>query len=288
MKPKVLVTGANGQLGRELQLLAHQVDVQWMFTTRDQFDVTDQKQAEHWFHYFQPDVLINCAAYTAVDKAESEQELAFAVNAYAPELLSALCKQLNTLFIHISTDYVFDGQKRQPYVETDLPHPLNVYGRSKLEGERRIQHFASRYLIIRTSWLYSSYGHNFVKTIIRKAKEVSLLKVVNDQIGNPTYARDLADTLIHLTLRHVHVQVSEILHYSNEGGISWYDFACEILRQTGMNIPVEPIITKDFPTPALRPAYSVLDCTYIQQKYGIGIRHWKDSLQSCLKKLLQG
>jgi dTDP-4-dehydrorhamnose reductase len=232
---------------------------------------------------------INCAAYTAVDKAESEKELAFSVNAGAPGILAKVCKKNNTKLVHISTDYVFNGASTVPYKEEYPTDPQSVYGASKLEGERKIIQTNPDSIIIRTSWVYSAFGKNFVKTMLKLMKEKQEISIVNDQIGSPTYAADLAEVIMQIigksSIHHSPLTTHGIYNYSNNGVISWYDFAIAIKELTGSHCKINPIPTSQYPTPAKRPAYSVLDKTKIQQAFGIKLKDWKESLAVCLQRI---
>lgn len=284
MKKIVLVTGAYGQLGNELQAIAsHFPSLQILFTGRNELDITDKNSVEKYFESNAPQVAINCAAYTAVDKAESESEKAQLINVTATGYLADACRHLNIPFIHISTDFVYDGKKSQPYLETDAVNPLGVYAKTKLEGEQRALQKHKKTIVIRTSWVYSSFGNNFVKTMLRLGKEKPELRVVNDQTGSPTYARDLADTLLKITLLCEAINQYGIFHYSNEGAITWCEFAKTILELKGIETPVHPITTQEFPTPAQRPAYSVMSKEKIIKTFGIRPLPWKQSLAECLK-----
>lgn len=282
--PSILVTGANGQLGSELKKLSSAYS-QYTFTflTKDEFPLNDTERIKDYLKSNQFDFLINCAAYTAVDKAESEKELAWQINATAVSVLAAACRDNNIKFLHISTDYVFDGTAKDPYTVDDLTNPQTVYGASKLEGERLAINENSDAIIIRTSWVYSSYGNNFVKTMLRLFQEKEEISVVNDQIGSPTYAADLAGLIMKMIS--LGQWYAGIYHFSNEGVISWYDFANAIKKISGSNCKISPISTSAYPTPAKRPAYSVLNKNKIQQLYGIQFRDWKESLADCLKEI---
>lgn len=280
-KPLIMVTGANGQLGKELR----QLEKEWsqfdfLFLSREDLPIHHFELVRNFFKGSHPDFLINCAAYTAVDKAEQEKDLAYQVNAEAVGVLAAVCKEYHCRFIHVSTDYVFDGTASRPYREEDLTNPQGVYGATKLEGEKQAQQFNPDSIIIRTSWVYSSYGKNFVKTILRLLQEKPSVSVVNDQIGSPTYAADLAKAILEIISSNK--WLSGIYNYSNDGIISWFSFATEIAALRGSTIPVYPISTAEFPTPAKRPAWSVLDKSKISDAYGIKIRPWKESLRECL------
>jgi dTDP-4-dehydrorhamnose reductase len=286
MRPtKIFVTGANGQLGRELQVLAEDFPAfTFFFFDRATLPIEDPEASWTFLDREKPQWIINCAAYTAVDKAESEKESAYQINGDAPGYLADACARQGTRLIHISTDYVFDGSSGIPLKESDVTRPINVYGASKLEGENQIsQKYGGASVILRTSWVYSEFGNNFVKTMIRLMKERPAINVVNDQIGSPTYAADLAAVLLHII--GYEKFTSGIFHYSNEGRISWYDFAIAIRDAIGSTCTVNPIPTNQYPTPAKRPHYSLLDKTYIQTTYGITIPDWQRSLFSCLRRL---
>jgi len=279
---KVLVTGSKGQLGREIQLLSGEYkDIEFLFHDIDTLDLTDYLLLEEFFNNNKPCYLVNCAAYTAVDKAEKEKETAFKLNAELPGKLAELCHKFNIKLIHISTDYVFDGMNCRPYNEEDLPNPQSVYALSKYEGEQAILEY-SHSIIIRTSWLYSTFGNNFVKTMLGLGESKDKISVVFDQIGTPTYARDLADVILKIINSSVTDDkkfISGIYHYSNEGVCSWYDFAFEIMDIAGNNCKVFPILSELYPQPAKRPLYSVLNKNKIKSAFNIEIPHWKDSLQ---------
>lgn len=283
---KILVTGANGQLGSELQDLHTAFPgYAFLFTDVDTLDITNEESVEGILKSFKPDVLVNCAAYTAVDKAESDKHLAGLINVTACELLAQACEKHNCLLIHISTDYVFDGKSYRPYTENDHPKPVGYYAKTKLDGENVIQFNASRSLIIRTSWLYSSFGKNFVKTIRHYARERGELRVVFDQVGSPTYAYDLAKAILVLIPQALKTEGHEVFHYANEGAVSWYDFAKAIVELDQIPCRIDPIETRDYPTPAPRPHYSVLNKHKIKTTFGLEIPYWRDSLISCLKKM---
>lgn len=282
---KIIVTGSNGQLGQEFQELAAQHnDCQFFFFSKNELNITDDTAIFSALQNIKPDYLINCAAYTAVDKAETEQELAFAINAEAVKKMAAACKQADVRFVHISTDYVFDGKGVKPYKEDDIiVNPVNVYGASKYAGEKEALNTNDASLIIRTSWVYSSFGNNFVKTMLRLFESRPEVKVVNDQYGSPTYAADLAEAI--LTIIQSGKWEGGVYHFSNEGDITWYDFACEIKKLTNAVCVVTPIPTEEYPTPANRPDYSVFDKSKIQQIFGIQIKDWQKSLELCISKL---
>lgn len=293
----VLVTGANGQLGQSIQFIANQYpNIQFIYTDYQELDITNFESCHTVFAKYKPQFCINTAAYTAVDKAESEAEKAHLINVIGPENLAKVCKEYNTILLHISTDFIFDGTSTQPYLETDIPNPKSVYGQTKLDGELAVQKNWEKHFIIRTSWVYSQFANNFMKTMLRLASERDNLSVVNDQIGTPTNAVDLAEVLIVIIVssfkfaspvRFHSGQVSSfgIYNFSNEGQCSWYDFANEIFHQKGIKIDLKPIPTSAYPTPAKRPAYSVLDKTKIKSTFDIKINDWQTSLRVCLNLL---
>lgn len=281
----ILVTGCNGQLGNEIQLLEKENPQHCFFNTDvEELDITDQLAVEQFVAQNKIEGIINCAAYTAVDKAESNKELCTSLNTVAPAYLAAAIDKRNGWMIHISTDYVFDGTKHTPYVEDDTPCPNSVYGSTKLAGELGVRKFCKKAMIIRTAWLYSTFGNNFVKTMIRLGKEKEQLGVIFDQIGTPTYARDLAVVIMTAINKGIK---PDVYHFSNEGVISWYDFTKAIHRIAGIDTcHVKPLHTTEYPTPASRPAYSVLDKTKLKSAYGIEIPYWEESLAECIKKLV--
>jgi len=283
-KPTILVTGANGQLGKEIkQLESAYPGFRFIFLSREDLPIHHFELVRNFFKGYTPQYLINCAAYTAVDKAESEKELAFQVNGEAVGVLAAVCKEYGTKFIHISTDYVFDGNGKAPYA-TDAPtNPQSVYGASKLKGEQEAMQYNADSIIIRTSWVYSEFGKNFVKTMRKLMSEREELKVVNDQIGSPTYAADLAGAILQIIAGGK--WEPGIYHFSNTGVISWYDFAVSIKEHSGFKCRILPIPSTDFPTPAKRPAYSVMDTSRIFTTFGLTPKDWEQSLVTCLKKL---
>ena len=281
----ILVTGCNGQLGNEIQLLEKENPQHCFFNTDvEELDITDQLAVEQFVAQNKIEGIINCAAYTAVDKAESNKELCTSLNTVAPAYLAAAIDKRNGWMIHISTDYVFDGTKHTPYVEDDTPCPNSVYGSTTLAGELGVRKFCKKAMIIRTAWLYSTFGNNFVKTMIRLGKEKEQLGVIFDQIGTPTYARDLAVVIMTAINKGIK---PDVYHFSNEGVISWYDFTKAIHRIAGIDTcHVKPLHTTEYPTPASRPAYSVLDKTKLKNAYGIEIPYWEESLAECIKKLM--
>ena len=284
MMHRILVSGANGQLGRELQdvssLNSH---LEFNFFTSTDLDITKRNQVESVVETVKPTYIVNCAAYTAVDKAENEREKAFAVNAEAVLSLAEVSRSSGAKLIHISTDYVFDGTGTRPYTEDDPVHPLNVYGESKLMGER----YAMRNdaVVLRTAWVYSVHGNNFLKTMLRVMNSRPEVRVVNDQFGTPTHAADIAATIIKII--NCGKWMSGVFHFTNEGSISWFDFAQEIKRLSGSSCNIVPIPTEEYPTPAKRPAYTILDKTKIQATYGISLVPWQESLQQCMLRLSQ-
>lgn len=284
--PTILVTGANGQLGKELQALAQNFpSCHFLFVAKDNVNIADAAAVEKYFAAQPIDFCINCAAYTAVDKAESDAENAFLINGTAVATLAAVCNKNKTRLIHISTDYVFDGTATQPYKETDPTNPVSVYGQSKLQGEIAALKNCPSAIIIRTAWVYSSYGSNFVKTMLRLMKEKETINVVNDQFGCPTYAADLAAAIMQIITSGKSSNNPGIYHYCNSGITNWYAFAVAIKKLTGSNCAVNPITTAEYPTPAKRPAYSVFDTMKIKNEFGISIPAWEESLGKCLALL---
>lgn len=303
----VLVTGANGQLGQAIKSISGKYpEIDFVFCSSSELDITNLENCQVVFDEFKPQFCINAAAYTAVDKAESEPAKAFDINANGAENLAITCKKFNTILIHISTDFVFDAyfsegiayydrELRLPLksnlglTETDVPFPSGVYGLTKLQGEQAIQANWDKHFIIRTSWVYSQFGNNFMKTMLRLASERDRLSVVADQIGTPTNAVDLAEVLIKI-IESCHAELISasnygIYNFSNQGQCSWYDFAKEIFHQKGVSIVLKPIPTSAYPTPAKRPAYSVLDKTKIKRTFGVEIKEWQTSLATCINQL---
>ena len=288
MIKNILVTGSYGQLGNELHELADQgLPYHFIWTDVDTLDITDKEALRNFINKNPIDLLINCAAYNAVDKAEEEKEIAELINTKAVKLLAEISKEYGAKYIHISTDYVFNGKTFLPYKETDTPNASSVYGISKLKGEKEALKYDNA-LIIRTAWLYSSYGKNFVKTMLRLGTERESLNVISDQVGTPTYAHDLAKTIISI-INHINNNKKDfnpgIYNFSNEGVCSWYDFAVFIMKSAGLSCKVLPIETKDYPLPANRPFYSVLNKSKIRSAFNIEIPHWKESLDKCIKKI---
>lgn len=283
----VLVTGANGQLGNSLRALSRRYSsYAFLFTDVDELDICDKEAVRAYVNGNQVDYILNCAAYTAVDKAEDNEALCLRINAGAVRNLGEAASEAGARILHISTDYVFDGTAHIPYVETEPTCPVSVYGRTKLAGEEALLSVCPDAVIIRTAWLYSEYGRNFVKTMLRLGKEREEISVVFDQIGTPTYAGDLAEAMCKV------LEASErgafqpgIYHYSNEGVCSWYDFTVKILQVAGLPCRVKPIESKDYPSPAVRPPYSVLNKKKIKAAYGLAIPHWEESLRHCMAAL---
>ncbi len=282
--PTILVTGANGQLGKEMkELESAYPGFRFIFLSREDMPVHHFELVRNVFKGYQPQYLVNCAAYTAVDKAETEKELAFQVNGEAVGVLAAVCKEYGTKFIHISTDYVFEGNGTTPYSTEAPTNPQSVYGASKLKGEEEAMLYNPDSLIIRTSWVYSEFGKNFVKTMRKLMSEREELNVVSDQIGSPTYAADLAQVIMEIIAGGI--WVPGIYHFSNSGVISWYDFAVAIRDLSGLQCRVQPIPSSQYPTPAKRPAYSVMDTTKIFSTFKLAPKPWRESLIRCLDKL---
>ena len=283
-KPVIIVTGSNGQLGSELKDLQNNLpQYEWVFTTRDNLNLEKEEDIQALFDQYKPEWFINCAAYTLVDKAESEKEQSLSANAIAPGLIAQQCNLSGTKLIHISTDYVFHGDGTQPYKPEDTTNPVNFYGETKLQGELNVLKNNAESIIIRTSWVYSSYGKNFVKTMRNLMANRSELNVVADQKGTPTYAKDLADAIISIIKSPI--QAWGVYHFSNAGEITWYDFATKIRDISALNCNVHPIPTSQFPTPAKRPSYSVLDKSKIVENYNIVLRDWQESLAECISLL---
>lgn len=284
----ILITGASGQLGNELKVVSKNFyGYDFIFTDIDILDITSQDRTSEFIKKVNPDWIINCAAYNLVDKAENEPDLALLINGKAVKNITEVIRGSECKFIHLSSDYVYDGKSNVPYNENIQANPLSAYGRSKLEGEKyALLHQGS--MIIRTSWLYSSFGNNFVKTILRRASENGSLKVVSDQTGTPTYAADLAEAIMSIISGVIRNQIalnSGIYNYSNEGVCTWYDFASEIVKEAGLTCNIYPVLTKDYKQTAQRPVYSVMDKSKIKDNYGLSIPHWRTSLVKCMKLL---
>lgn len=281
MKTNILVTGSNGQLGSSIRSIADQYpNLNFIFVDRTVVDITNRTSVLAFFERNFIDWCINCAAYTAVDKAEEEEDIAHSVNVIGVKYLAQACNDYKVKLIHISTDFVFDGTGHTPYTETDETQPINIYGQTKLEGEVAIASILEQHFVLRTSWLYSEFGNNFMRTMLRLSKEKEELKIVNDQIGTPTYAGDLAIFIVKLIELDSHHY--GIYHYSNTGVASWYDFAKAIFDLNQISISVIPIPSTDFPTPAIRPKYSVLDKTKVSLEFNIEIPQWRHSLEKAL------
>jgi dTDP-4-dehydrorhamnose reductase len=283
----ILITGANGQLGSELRDLTVDEKInKFIYTDYKELDICNHTNVRKFIILNDIDIIINCAAYTQVDKAEDEEELANAVNNLAVENFAKLSKEFNIKLVHVSTDYVFDGTNNKPYVELDIPNPKTIYGLTKFAGEKAMQKINPlNSIIIRTSWVYSVYGNNFLKTILTLSEKRNELNIVSDQIGTPTYAADLALTIIQILPKISNNQV-EVYHYSNEGTCSWFDFAKAIIDLNKINIKINPIESVDFQTIAKRPVYSVLNKKKFKTEYSKEINYWRDSLLKCTKKLI--
>jgi len=279
----VLVTGSNGQLGSEITSLASQYEYNFFFTDKSTLDIANDAEVKKFVDAKSINIIINCAAYTAVDKAEDDEINANQINHIAVKNLAQVAKEKNIKLVHISTDYVFDGTNSKPYTENDKTNPNSVYGQTKLDGENAMLSINPKNsIIMRTSWVYSSFGANFVKTMLRLGKEKDSLGVIFDQVGTPTYAKDLAETILDILPKIENDKVA-IYNYSNEGVLSWYDFAKEIMRMAKLECTINPIETKEYPTPARRPHYSLLNKSKIKKDFSITIPYWKDSLDACLK-----
>ena len=283
----ILVTGANGQLGWELGRLAKSYPtIKFVFVDRSQLDLAFPEAFEKMIHTIKPDCIVNTAAYTAVDKSETEKALAYTVNATAVQEFARISKALSIPFITYSTDYVFDGEATQPYATSTKVDPVNFYGSTKAAGETLAKEANEDTIIIRTSWVFSSHGNNFVKTMMRLMKERESLNIVADQKGRPTYAKDLAMATMKL-IESINAgkSIKGVYHFANMGETTWFDFAAKIKAIAGLDCALNPIETKDFPTPAKRPAYSVLDTSNIEEALSISIPHWEDALESCMKEI---
>lgn len=282
-----IVIGSNGQLGSEIKALSEGLPIDFKFYDFPEIDITNRAMLLEIIKNDAPKVIVNCAAYTAVDKAETEKDAAFTVNATGVKNLTEVAEAVGAWLIHVSTDYVFDGTSHLPYVETDATNPQSVYGETKLQGEKNATSY-SKGIVIRTAWLYSTFGNNFVKTMLRLGNERESLNVVFDQIGTPTYAHDLAAAILAVADRvnaTNDTALAGIYHYSNEGVCSWYDFTHEIFDLEKISCKLSPIESKSYPTPAKRPHFSVLNKQKIKATFGIEVPYWKDSLVECLNKL---
>jgi dTDP-4-dehydrorhamnose reductase len=278
---KVLVTGANGQLGHDVIKRLKQGNIECLGTDRDTLDLTNEEQVKKVIRNYNPYIVIHCAAYTAVDKAEDEKVLCHAVNVLGTRYIVEVCKEVDAKMVYISTDYVFDGEGNKPYDVTDKPNPINYYGQTKYEGELEVQNLLDSYFIVRISWVFGSHGNNFVKTMLRIAQQMDEICVVNDQIGSPTYTYDLAELLVQM----IHTDKYGIYHATNEGYCSWYDFACEIFRQAGIDVKVSPIKSEDFYTKAKRPKNSRLSKDNLELKDFNKLPKWENSLSSLINIL---
>ncbi len=285
MNMRILVTGANGQLGSEFRALTSQHSAEFIFCDVDEMDLSQESSMEQFLANTQSDLIIHCGAYTQVDGAEDQKELAFAINANAPAVIARHCANTGCRLIQVSTDYVFDGTGNMPISEEDRPNAQSVYGASKLEGEKQILSILDNAYIIRTSWVYSVYGKNFVKTMLRLGQERDELNVVVDQAGTPTYAADLAAAILKIVDQWPSNDQPGIYHYSNWGVLSWYDFAKTIFDLAGVKCHVNPISSSGFPVKAQRPAFSVLDKTKIASTFHLDIPYWRDSLKRCLEEI---
>ncbi len=283
MSKSVLVTGSNGQLGSEIRQWAESSDCKYIFTDLAELDITNVDAVRDMVTKLEVGYIINCAAYTAVDKAEDDQDLAYLVNHKAVESLAIVSKECGVKLVHVSTDYVFSGKGNTPLNEEQQTEPIGVYGQSKLVGEQSVMASGCEYMIVRTSWLYSQYGHNFVKTIRSLSAQRDSLKVVFDQVGTPTHAKDLAQAIC--TIVETKEFVQGVYHYSNEGVCSWFDFAREIVLLSGHECEIAPCYSDEFPSKVTRPSYSVLDKTKIKQIYNLSVPYWRDSLKECIDNL---
>ena len=282
---RILITGANGQLGSEFRALASHHSAEFIFCDVDEMDLSQESSMEQFLANTRSDLIIHCGAYTQVDGAEDQKELAFAINANAPAVIARHCANTGCRLIQVSTDYVFDGNGNMPISEEDRPNAQSVYGASKLEGEKQILSILDNAYIIRTSWVYSAYGKNFVKTMLRLGQERDELNVVVDQAGTPTYAADLAAAILKIVDQWPGNDRPGIYHYSNWGVLSWYDFAKTIFDLAGVKCHVNPIPSSGFPVKAQRPAFSVLDKTKIASTFHLDIPYWRDSLERCLEEI---
>lgn len=277
---KVLVTGANGQLGYDVVKCLSAEGIEYLAADRNILDITNEEQVKKVIRNYKPDVVIHCAAYTAVDKAEDEKEMCYAVNVLGTKYVAEACKETDAKMVYISTDYVFDGEGEQPFDVTDKPNPINYYGQTKYEGELEVQKLVEKYFIVRISWVFGAHGNNFVKTMLRLGKEKNEISVVADQIGSPTYTYDLAKLLIEMIITDKY----GIYHATNEGYCSWYEFACEIFRQTGMDVKVNPIKSEEYPTRAKRPKNSRMSKESLDLIKLKPLVEWEKSIRSYLNE----
>jgi len=287
---KILITGANGQLGQSILKFKHKpFQAEWISTDFEELDITDEQQVIREIDRLKPAAVINCAAYTKVDQAEKERKQAMALNAGGPDNLAKACHRQQALLIHTSTDYIFSGHNFRPYIEKDIPGPESYYGETKLRGEKAVIHQHNRSVILRTSWLYSPYGHNFVKTIFRLSKEKDELRVVSDQIGSPTLAEDLAHAVLKTASYYLNnpdeLTQTEIFHVANTGVASWYDLAVAIIRFGKIDCRILPVTSEEYPLPAPRPMYSVLDTSKFRTRFWPELPHWQERLQYCIRQL---
>jgi dTDP-4-dehydrorhamnose reductase len=278
---RVLVTGFNGQLGYDVVKRLEELNIEVKGTTRNNFDLTNEIETKEFIRNYKPDVVVHCAAYTAVDRAEDEKELCYSVNVMGTRYIAEVCRDIEAKMVYISTDYVFDGEGEEPFEVTDKPNPINYYGQTKYEGELEVQKVVDKFFIVRISWVFGSNGNNFVKTMFRLGKERDEISVVSDQIGSPTYTYDLAKLLVEM----IQTDKYGIYHATNEGFCSWYDFVCEIFKQAGIDVKVKPIKTEDYPTKAKRPKNSRLSKSEINKSEFNRILNWKNSLERFLLEL---
>ena len=282
----ILITGSNGQLGSEFRELEKEYNsYKFFYTDLNELDITNAEKTMQFVKSNKIEAAINCAAFTSVDAAESQKSDAALINATGAKNIATACAKVNALLIHISTDYVFEGKNFKPYTENDTAGPKTTYGKTKLDGEIEVIFNAKRALIFRTSLLYSSYGNNFMKTIFEKAKKEKELKVVYDQVGTPTYAGDLARAILEIIPKVPQKIRTEIYNFSNEGVASWYDFAHAIVKIKNLDCKIEPVLSKEFQTEAVRPHYSVLNKARVKKDFGVSLPHWRDSLEKCLAKM---
>ena len=288
---KILVIGKNGQLGKSIHksVTNNEQTDEFVFVGREGLDLSSTDSITDYFNHNNFDIIINCAAHTAVDKAEEEAVLANQINHLAVAQLAQIAKMQQAKLIHISTDYVFDGESDKPYTEADATNPINIYGKTKLAGEQALKEIMpTDAIIIRTSWVYSEYGNNFVKTMLRLGKERDELNVVSDQIGSPTYATDLANVILNIVQNKAFKeagQKTQVFHYSNAGEISWYEFAKEIFKIAKIDCKANPIVTEQYPTPAKRPKNTLMGKNKITEKFGVDIPDWTESIQACIKNI---